>query len=109
MLLISKGSLVSGAARATLPLQCLIFSNMNRRADVAEPATIGLEISSSPGYRVRSLKSSETWENFIDANTGSVKGAEIASSLQELDGEDRVNIIVLKSARAVGRVRVAEK
>jgi hypothetical protein len=57
------------------------------------------------------VKNGESWENFIDANTGSVKGAEIASSLRELDGADRVNIIALKSVRQElsDAVRVAEK
>lgn len=74
-------------------------------------ATIGFEISNSPGYRVRTVKNSEIWENFIDANTGSVKGVEVASPLQELDGEDRVNIVALKSVRQElsDAVRVAEK
>jgi hypothetical protein len=74
-------------------------------------ATIGFEISNSPGYRVRTVTNGEIWENFIDANTGGVKGAEITSSLLELDGEDRVNIIALKSVRQElsDAVRVAEK
>jgi uncharacterized membrane protein YkoI len=72
---------------------------------------IGFDISNSAGYRVRTVKNSEIWENFIDANTGSVKGAEVVSPLQELDGEDRVNIIALKSVRQElsDAVRVAEK
>ena len=72
---------------------------------------IDFEMSGSPGYRVTTAKNGEIWENFIDANTGSVKGAEIASSLRELDGEDRVNIIALNSVRQElsDAVRVAEK
>lgn len=72
---------------------------------------IDFEMSSSPGYRVTTANNSEIWENFIDANTGSVKGAEIASSLQDLEADDRVNIIALNSVRQElsDAVRVAEK
>jgi uncharacterized membrane protein YkoI len=96
------------AAQLSLSQAIAIAEGLHRGS---QTATIGFEISSSPGYRVTTVKNSEIWENFIDANTGSVKGAEIASSLQELDGEDRVNIIALKSVGQVlsDAVRVAEK
>lgn len=95
------------AAHLSLSQAMAIAERLHRES---RTATIDFEISSSPGYRVRTVKNRETWENFIDANTGSV-GVEVASPLQELDGEDRVNIIALKS---VGQglsdaVRVAEK
>jgi uncharacterized membrane protein YkoI len=96
------------AAHLSLSQAMAIAERLHRES---RTAAIDFEISSSPGYRVRTVKNSETWENFIDANTGSVKGVEVASPLQELDGEDRVNIIALKSVRQEmsDAVRVAEK
>jgi uncharacterized membrane protein YkoI len=96
------------AAHLSLSQAMAIAERLHRES---RTATIDFEISSSPGYRVRTVKNSETWENFIDANTGSVKGVEVASPLQELDGEDLVNIIALKSVRQEmsDAVRVAEK
>lgn len=96
------------AAQLSLSQAMAIAEGLHRGS---RTATIGFEISASPGYRVRTVKNGEIWENFIDANTGSVKGAEIASSLRELDGADRVNIIALKSVRQElsDAVHVAEK
>ena len=51
-------------------------------------ADISFEISGPPVYRVRTIKNERVWENDIDANTGSVSQAEIASSLKELDRRD---------------------
>jgi uncharacterized membrane protein YkoI len=96
------------AAQLSLSEAMAIAEGLHRGS---RTATIGFEISSPPGYRVRTVKNGEIWENFIDANSGSVQGTEIASPLQELDGEDRVNIIALKSVRQElsDAVRVAEK
>jgi hypothetical protein len=51
------------------------------------------------------------WENVVDANNGTIKGAEIASSLKELDREDLANIVALKwiKQELSDAVRVAEK
>jgi uncharacterized membrane protein YkoI len=74
-------------------------------------ADISFEISGPPVYRVRTIKNERVWENDIDANTGSVSQAEIASSLKELDREDLTNIIALKwiKRELSDAVRVAEK
>jgi len=96
------------AAQLSLSQAMAIAEKLHRGS---RTVTIDFEISSSPGYRVTTVKNSEIWENFIDANTGSVEGAEIASSLQDLEGDDRVNIIALKSVsqELSNAVRVAER
>ncbi len=79
--------------------------------DGSRTADISFEISGPPVYRVRTVKNERVWENVIDANTGSVSQAEIASSLKELDREDLANIIALKwiKQELSDAVRVAEK
>ena len=74
-------------------------------------ASVSFELSASPGYRVLTVKNNETWENIIDANTGSAAGPETTLSLSELDDEDRSKIIALRSVRQElsDAVRVAEK
>jgi uncharacterized membrane protein YkoI len=74
-------------------------------------ADISFEISGQPIYRVRTVKNERVWEIVIDAKTGSVSQAEIASSLKELDREDLANIIALKwiKQELSDAVRVAEK
>jgi uncharacterized membrane protein YkoI len=96
------------AAQLSLSQAMAIAERLHRGSRTVR---IGFDISNSPGYRVRTVKNSEIWENFIDANTGSVKGVEVVSPLRELDGEDQVNIIALKSVRQElsDAVRVAEK
>jgi uncharacterized membrane protein YkoI len=60
---------------------------------------------------VRTVKNERVFENVIDANTGRVSQAEIASSLKELDRADLANIIALKWIKQdlSDAVRVAEK
>jgi uncharacterized membrane protein YkoI len=96
------------AAQLSLSRAMAIAERLHRGSRTVR---IGFDVSNSPGYRVRTVKNSEIWENFIDANTGGVKGVEIVSPLQELDGEDQVNIVALKSVRQElsDAVRVAEK
>ena len=96
------------AAQLSLSQAMAIAEQLHRGS---RTVTIDFEVTGSPGYRVTTVKNSEIWENFIDASTGGVKGAEIASSLRELDGEDRVNIAALNSVRQElsDAVRVAEK
>jgi hypothetical protein len=60
---------------------------------------ISFEISDPPGYRVKTVKNDDIWENMIDARTGDVAGDEIVSSLRALDEADRDNIIALRSTR----------
>ena len=96
------------AAQLSLSWAMAIAEKLHRGS---RTVTIDFEMSSSPGYRVTTVKNSDIWQNFIDANTGSVKGAEVASSLQDLEGDDRVNITALKSVKQElsDAVRVAEK
>jgi uncharacterized membrane protein YkoI len=60
---------------------------------------ISFEISDPPGYRVKTVKNDDVWENVIDARTGDVAGDEITSSLNALDEADRDNVIALRSTR----------
>ena len=96
------------AAQLSLSQAIAIAEGLHRGS---RTVAIDFEMSSSPGYRVTTAKNGEIWENFIDANTGSVKGAEIASSLRDLEADDRVNIIALNSVRQElsDAVRVAER
>ncbi|MDA9480997.1 peptidase [Bradyrhizobium sp. CCBAU 11445] len=82
-----------------------------RLHDGSRTADVSFEISGPPVYRVRTVKNEGIFENVIDANTGSVSQAEIASSLKELDREDLANIIALKwiKQELSDAVRVAEK
>ena len=82
-----------------------------RLHDGSRAADISFDISGPPVYRVRTVKNERVWENVIDANSGSVSQAEIASSLKELDQEDLANIIALKwiKQELSDAVRVAEK
>ncbi len=75
------------------------------------PQTLASRYPVRSSNRVRTIKNERVWENVIDANTGSVSQAEIASSLKELDREDLGNIIALKSVRQElsDAVRIAEK
>ena len=82
-----------------------------RLHDGSRTADISFEISGPPVYRVRTIKNERVFENVIDANTGSVSQAEIASSLKELDRGDLANIIALKwiKQELSDAVRIAEK
>lgn len=82
-----------------------------RLHDGSRAADISFDISGPPVYRVRTVKNERVWENVIDANSGSMSQAEIASSLKELDQEDLANIIALKwiKQELSDAVRVAEK
>jgi uncharacterized membrane protein YkoI len=82
-----------------------------RLHDGSKTADISFEISGPPVYRVRTVKNERVFENVVDANTGSVSHAELASSLKELDREDLANIIALKRIRQElsDAVQVAEK
>ncbi|MGO4512643.1 PepSY domain-containing protein [Bradyrhizobium sp. 2TAF36] len=82
-----------------------------RLHDGSRTADVSFEISGPPVYRVRTIKNERVFENVIDANTGSVSQAEIASSLKELDRADLANIIALNwiKQELSEAVQVAEK
>jgi uncharacterized membrane protein YkoI len=82
-----------------------------RLHDGSRTADISFEISGPPVYRVRTIKNERVFENVIDANTGSISQAEMASPLKELDREDLANIVALKwiKQELSDAVRVAEK
>ncbi|MDA9430220.1 PepSY domain-containing protein [Bradyrhizobium sp. CCBAU 51627] len=67
-----------------------------RLHDGSKTADISFEIDGPPIYRVRTIKNEHVWENAIDANTGSITGKELTSSLKELDRDDLANILALR-------------
>ena len=74
-------------------------------------AAITFDISGTPAYRVRTVKNKEIWENNIDVSTGRSTRPELALSLNELEAEERDNIIALRSAEQElsDAVAIAEK
>jgi uncharacterized membrane protein YkoI len=82
-----------------------------RLHDGSRTADVSFEISGPPVYRIRTIKNERIFENVVDANTGRVSQAEVASSLKELDRADLANIIALKwiKQELADAVRVAEK
>lgn len=74
-------------------------------------AAVTFEISDRPGYRVRTVRNKQVWENVVDVITGRPIGLEISLSMGDLDGDERDSIIALRS---VGQelseaVTIAEK
>jgi uncharacterized membrane protein YkoI len=74
-------------------------------------AAVTFEISDRPGYRVRTVRNKQVWENVVDVITGRPIGLEISLSMGNLDGDERDSIIALRS---VGQelseaVTIAEK
>lgn len=55
--------------------------------------------SGSPVYRVKTFKENHVWEDAIDAKTGRVAGDTTVSSMNDLDLEERINLIGLQSVR----------
>ena len=72
---------------------------------------ITFDISGTPAYRVRTVRNKEIWENIIDVSTGRVSSPELAWSLNELEAEERDNIIALRSVgqKLSDAVAIAEK
>jgi uncharacterized membrane protein YkoI len=72
---------------------------------------IAFDTSATPAYRVRTVKNGEIWDNLIDAGTGKVAGPESTWSLNELEAEERDNIIALRSVvqELPDAVAIAEK
>jgi uncharacterized membrane protein YkoI len=79
--------------------------------DGSKTADISFEIDGPPVYRVRTIKNEHVWENAVDANTGSIIGKELTSSLKELDRDDLANILALRwiKQELSDAVEVAEK
>jgi uncharacterized membrane protein YkoI len=74
-------------------------------------AAVTFEISDRPGYRVRTVRNKQVWENVVDVITGRPIGLEISLSMGDLDGDERDSIMALRS---VGQelseaVSIAEK
>ena len=67
--------------------------------------------SDAPVYRVKTLHNDRIWQHAIDAATGKVVGGEAALPLKELAGEDRSNLVALRTIRhrLADAVRVAEQ
>jgi uncharacterized membrane protein YkoI len=53
--------------------------------------------SGSPVYRVKTFQHDRIWEDAIDAKTGQVAGNATVSSLRELNLEDRLNLMAMRS------------
>ncbi|RXG85243.1 PepSY domain-containing protein [Bradyrhizobium zhanjiangense] len=82
-----------------------------RLHDGSKTADISFEIDGPPIYRVRTIRNEHVWENAIDANTGSITGKELTSSLKELDREDLAKILAMRwiKQELSDAVQVAEK
>jgi uncharacterized membrane protein YkoI len=60
-------------------------------------AAVTFEISDRPGYRVRTVRNKQIWENVVDVITGRILGLETSLSMSELEVDERDNIVALKS------------
>src|SRR5437667_6543067 len=60
-------------------------------------AAATFEISDKPGYRVRTVRNKQIWENVVDVTTGRTIGLETSLSMSDLDVDERDNIMQLKS------------
>jgi uncharacterized membrane protein YkoI len=74
-------------------------------------AAVNFEISDRPGYRVRTVRNKQVWENVVDVITGRAIGLEAPLSMSDLEVDERDNIMALRS---VGQelseaVAIAEK
>ena len=96
------------AAQLSLPEAIKIAERLHPGSRIASASFEG---STTPGYRVLTVKENETWEDVIDANSGKAAGPETTLSLSELDDEDRSNLLALRSVKQelADAVRVAEK
>ena len=74
-------------------------------------AAVIFEMSERPGYRVRTVKGKEIWENVVDVLTGLVAGPETSWTLNELEMEERDNINALRLVKQElsDAVAIAEK
>jgi hypothetical protein len=60
-------------------------------------AAVTFEVSDRPGYRVRTVKNKQIWENVVDVITGRTIGFETSLSMSDLEVDERDNIMALKS------------
>lgn len=66
----------------------------SRTADISFEGASG-----SPVYRVKTVQHNRLWEHAIDAKTGDTIGAETVSHLNDLNLDDRDNVIALRTVR----------
>ena len=74
-------------------------------------AAVTFELAESPGYRVRTVRNKQIWENVVDVTTGRTIGLETSLSMSDLDVDERDNIMQLKSVgqQLSDAVAIAEK
>ena len=72
---------------------------------------VAFDASGIPGYRVRTVKNSDIWENVVDVTTGRTIGLETSLSMSDLEVDERDNIMQLKSVgqELSDAVAIAEK
>jgi uncharacterized membrane protein YkoI len=58
---------------------------------------VNFEVSERPGYRVRTIRNKQVWENVVDVITGRTIGLETSLSMNDLDVDERDNITALRS------------
>ena len=66
----------------------------SRTADISFDGASG-----APVYRVKTVQHDRLWEHAIDARTGNTIGTEAVSHLNDLNPDDRNNIIALRTIR----------
>jgi len=66
----------------------------SRTADISFEGASG-----SPVYRVKTVQDNRLWEHAIDAKTGDTIGPETVSHLNDLNSDDRNNVIALRTVR----------
>jgi hypothetical protein len=60
-------------------------------------AAVTFEISDRPGFRVRTVRNRQIWENVVDVITGRTIGLETSLSMSDLEVDERDNIMALRS------------
>jgi uncharacterized membrane protein YkoI len=66
----------------------------SRTADISFEGASG-----SPVYRVKTVQDNRLWEHAIDARTGNTIGTETVSHLNDLNPDDRNNVMALRTVR----------
>ena len=66
----------------------------SRTADISFDGASG-----SPVYRVKTVQHDRLWEHAIDARTGDTIGTETVSHLNDLNPDDRSNVMALRTVR----------
>jgi len=72
---------------------------------------VNFEVTERPGYRVRTIRDKQVWENVVDVITGRTIGLETSLSMNDLDIDERDNITALRSVdqELSEAVAIAEK